>query len=129
MTKNLKEAFYSEQVPELIGHLDRIASALERQIELAEESREMQKQRIHAGQEIQSEQQAERRKKFEANLKKLAEVDRMARELRRKLEEKQAAQEVAEAVRADATEVAKSERDAGDSKEKPSDKVSVPTEN
>lgn len=98
MTKEPKKSFYKEQFPELVAQMTRIADALERQVELAEERQKLDQEAAQKEQLELDGQRAVRRKKFEAQLQKLAEVDRMARELRTKLEEKQAAEAAAKAA-------------------------------
>ena len=92
MTNKAKDKFYDEQVPELLDQLRRIAAALERQVELTAERQDLFRETLEAGQAQQQEQRDLQRERLRAQLEKLAEVDRMARELRRKLEEKQAAE-------------------------------------
>lgn len=97
MTKPTKQTFYEEQVPELLAQMKRIADALERQVELTDQRQALERQSLEKETAELDGQRKQRRKKFEAQLQKLAEVDRMARELRSKLEEKQAAEIAAKA--------------------------------
>jgi len=97
MTKPTKQTFYEEQVPELLAQMKRIADALERQVELTDQRQALERQSLEKETADLDGQREQRRKKFEAQLQKLAEVDRMARELRSKLEEKQAAEIAAKA--------------------------------
>ena len=117
MTKELKQSFYEEQIPALLQQMTRIADALERQLELMEERRNLELESQEAKAAVLEGRREERRKKFEAQLHKLAEVDRMARELRRKLEEKQAAEA---AAKAPAGEEAAESDDTEEAAEKPS---------
>lgn len=98
MSKQNKQTFYDEQVPELLTQMKRIADALERQVELMDQRQQHESESLQKEKTDLEGQRADRRKKFEAQLQKLAEVDRMARELRSKLEEKQAAELAAKAA-------------------------------
>jgi len=120
MSKDLKERFYSEQFPELLEQLRRIADALEMQVgrENAQPT----------GQVAQDGERVLRRQKFKEQLEKLAEVDRMARELRRKLEEKQA-EEAAARTRLEETTNATDSAKASEETSDPSDEPPVPTNN
>lgn len=98
MTKKPKPKIMDEQFPALLTQMKRIADALERQVELMDKRLELEQEQTKKEGAQLSGQREERRKKFEAQLHKLAEVDRMARELRSKLEEKQAAEMAAKAA-------------------------------
>ena len=129
MSKDLKERFYSEQVPELLQLLQRIADALERQVELTADRRQVESDRVQSPPAAPDGERELRRQRFKEQLEKLAEVDRMARELRRKLEEKQVEEAAAQARLQDAAstgDAAKiAEEDAGDRSEDPP----IPTNN
>lgn len=105
MTKQNKQTFYDEQVPELLAQMKRIADALERQVEFMDQRQQRERESFQKEKTELEGQRVDRRKKFEAQLQKLAEVDRMARELRSKLEEKQAAELAAKAAAEAAGEI------------------------
>jgi len=129
MTKELKQSFYEEQIPDLLVQMKRIADALERQVEMMEQRQAAEKESSQREKTVVDGQREERRKKFEAQLQKLAEVDRMARDLRQKLEEKQAAEIAAKAEAAvsadDSIEKVAESDDGGEAVEEPS----LPPEN
>ena len=129
MTKELKQSFYEEQIPDLLVQMKRIADALERQVEMMEQSQAAARESSQQEKAVVNGQREERRKKFEAQLQKLAEVDKMARELRQKLEEKQAAEIAAKAEAAlsadESIEKAVESDDDGEAVENPS----LPPEN
>lgn len=112
MTKQSKQTFYEEQVPELLAQMKRIADALERQVEFMDQRQQRERESLQKEKTELEGQRADRRKKFEAQLHKLAEVDRMARELRSKLEEKQAAELAAKAAEKAAGEPPPAGKDA-----------------
>lgn len=132
MTKANKQTFYEEQVPELLAQMTRIADALERQVELMDQRQAIESAKIEKESTELDGQRAQRRQKFEAQLQKLAEVDRMARELRTKLEEKQAAEAAAKSAAEAADEVPAAEEGVGAEGKKATTKKpkpSPPTEN
>jgi hypothetical protein len=130
MTKKSKQIFYEEQIPGLLAQMTRIAEALERQVELMDQRQELARQGLEKDKTDLEGQRAQRRQKFEAQLQKLAEVDRMARELRSKLEEKQAAEMAAKAAAEAAGEIpAEKKAAAAGGKGKAAKKPTPPTEN
>ena len=122
MTKNSKEQSAEDPMPELLVQLKRIADALERQVELEEGRQKREQESLQAGLAAKDGQREQRRKRFEEQIKKLAEVDRMARELRQKIEEKQAAEAAARAE-------SEGEEAPADGEAEATEKSSVPPEN
>lgn len=119
MSTELEARYYDEQVPALLEVLERIAVALETQADAVAESRRLQEERIESEKNRHEAAAQERRKTIAKQLSQLGEVEKMAAELKRRMEAKRTEHLQALAAAGKEVPVATDEDAAADAAEAP----------